>query len=154
MQVIRSLHSQSLGYGFFAPGTRVAPPAAPTSINDLVEGGTLAYHVTVRDRLKVLLFGGTNFVARELSGLRPDVVALCMTDYSSLHHYLERLLTVLGGPRYVIPVHHDDMVTGYDDPNLPATVDRTAATRVRDVVRALGLRTEVIEAEHLRPLLF
>ncbi len=154
VQVIRSLHSQSLGYGFFAPGTRVAPPPTPTSTTDLVEGGTLAYQVTVRDRLKILMFGGTNFVERELAGLRPDVVAVSMTDTSSLHRYLERLLTVLGGPRYVIPVHHDDMVTGFDDPNLPNTVDAGAVKRVKDAVRALGLRTEVIEAEHLRPLLF
>ncbi|WP_212823625.1 MBL fold metallo-hydrolase [Catellatospora sp. TT07R-123] len=154
VQVIRSLHSQSLGYGFFAPGTRVAPPPAPTSINDLVEGGTLAYHVTIADRLKVLLFGGTNFVERELAGLRPDVVAVCMTDHSSLHRYLERLLTTLGGPRYVIPVHHDDMITGFDDPNLADTVNRAAVTQLKDAVRQLRLRTEVIEAEHLRPMLF
>ncbi len=154
VQVIRSLHSQSRGYGFFAPGTRTAPPAAPASITDLVEGGTLAYQVTVADRLKVLMFGGTNFVERELAGLRPDVVAISMTDHSSLHRYLDRLLTTLGGPRYVIPVHHDDMITGFDAPGLAATVDRTAAQQLKEAVHRLRLRTEVIEPEHLRPLLF
>ncbi|WP_051367002.1 MBL fold metallo-hydrolase [Hamadaea tsunoensis] len=149
VRVVRSLHSQSKGFGFAMPGVRVAPPPTPQTISDLVEGGTLAYQVTFGGRLRVLFSGGTNFVERELEGLRPDVVMVSMTDYSSLPDYLERLLTVLGGPRYVVPVHHDDMVTKFDNPNLPGTVDATAATRLRDAIRALRMPTKVIEARHL-----
>jgi hypothetical protein len=154
VQVVRSLHSQSKGHGYFAPGIRTAPPAAPAVIGDLVEGGTLAYQVTVPDRLKILMFGGTNFVERELAGLRPDVVAVCVTDFSSVPRYLERLLTVLGGPRYVIPVHHDDMVTGYDEPNLPDTVNGAAVQVLKETVRSLRLRTQVLEPRHLEVLTF
>ncbi|NUT31670.1 MAG: MBL fold metallo-hydrolase [Hamadaea sp.] len=150
VQVVRSLHSQSKGYGFFAPGVRVTPPPPPQTTTDLVEGGTLAYQVSFADRLKVLFFGGTNFVERELEGLRPDVVMVCMTDFTSLHAYLERLLTVLDAPRYVVPVHHDDMVTKFDSPQLPQTVDGTAASRLREVIRALRLPTRVIEPRHLQ----
>ncbi len=154
VQVLRSLHSQSRGYGVPIPGIRVSPPAKPANIADLVEGGTLAYQVSVADRLSVLFFGGTNFVERELVGLRPDVVMVCMTDFSSLHKYLERLLTVLGGPRFAIPVHNDDMVTGYDDPNLPNTVNQDSIKALKAAVHALRLRTEVLAPQHLVPLEF
>ncbi|GAA5187946.1 hypothetical protein GCM10023322_37450 [Rugosimonospora acidiphila] len=154
VRVMRSLHSQSLGYGYFAPGIRVEPPATPKTTTDLVEGNTLAYQLTVPGRLKVLMFGGTNFVEKELEGLRPDVVSVCVTDFSSLDHYLERLLTVLGGPRYVIPVHNDDMVTGYDSPDLPKTIDRTPIDQLKKTVQSMGLKTQVVEPTHLRVLNF
>jgi L-ascorbate metabolism protein UlaG (beta-lactamase superfamily) len=150
VQVIRSLHSQSPGYGFAYPGYRGSPPSLPANIADLVEGGTLAYQVTIQDRLSILLFGGTNFIERELAGLRPDVVMVCMTDFTSLHKYLERLLTVLGGPRYVIPAHHDDMITSFDDPNLPNTVHANAVQALKDAVKNLRLRTRVLTPAHLK----
>ncbi len=150
VQVIRSLHSQSPGYGFAYPGYLVTAPSQPTNISELVEGGTLAYLVTIRERLSILLFGGTNFIERELAGLRPDVVMVCMTDFTSLHTYLERLLTVLGAPRYVIPSHHDDMVTGFDDPDLPSTVHAGAAQALKDAVSRLRIRTEVLTPAHLK----
>jgi L-ascorbate metabolism protein UlaG (beta-lactamase superfamily) len=155
VQVIRSLHSQSPGYGFAYPGYVVTPPpSSPTNITDLVEGGTLAYLVTVQDRLSILLFGGTNFVERELAGLRPDVVMVCMTDFTSLHKYLERLLTVLGAPRYVLPAHHDDMITSFDDPNLPNTVHANAVRALQNAVTKLHLRTQVLAPAHLKPITF
>ncbi|MGW0434123.1 MBL fold metallo-hydrolase [Micromonospora sp. NPDC003197] len=152
VQVLRSVHSQSAGGSYFAPGLRNTPPSKPETTADLVEGGSLAYQVTVPDRLSVLMFGGTNYVERELAGLRPDVVALCLTNFSMVHQYLERLLTVLGGPKYVIPVHHDDMVTGFDDPNLPNTLDLTGVKTLKEVIRAKGLRTQVLEMRHLQTI--
>lgn len=152
VQVVKSLHSQSKGYGIFAPGTRTAPPARPETISDLVEGGTLAYQLTVADRLSVLMFGGTNFSERELVGLRPDVLMVSMTDHSSVHRYLERLLTVLDGPRYVIPCHHDDMVTGFDAPDLADSVDAQKVREVQQVVRSLRLRSEVVAPRHLEQI--
>jgi L-ascorbate metabolism protein UlaG (beta-lactamase superfamily) len=154
IQVIRSLHSQGQNYGFFAPGTLTAKPGTPQKTSDLLEGGTLAYQVNIADRLSVLMFGGTNFVERELAGLRPDVVAVSMTFHNGVHRYLERLLTVLGGPRYVIPSHHDDMVTGFDSPGLPGTARKSAVDELKQAVRSLRLRTEVIEPAHLTDLMW
>jgi hypothetical protein len=48
--VVRCPHSQSTGYGISDLGTRTAPPPHPATITVLVEGGTLAYRVTVTDR--------------------------------------------------------------------------------------------------------
>jgi L-ascorbate metabolism protein UlaG (beta-lactamase superfamily) len=154
IRVIPSLHSQGKDYGYSFPGTLTAQPDPPATVRDLLEGGTLAYLVTIRDRLSVLLFGGTNFVERELAGLRPDVVAVCMTFHNAVDRYLERLLTVLGGPAYVLPSHHDDMVTGFDDPRLPGTIHAAAITELRETVRSLGLRTEVIAPAHLTDVEF
>ncbi len=154
IQVIQSLHSQSNTYGFPFPGTLTAKPAPPLVVSDLLEGGTLAYLVTIPGRLSLLLFGATNFVERELVGLRPDVVAIGMTFHNAIDRYLERLLTVLGGPRYAMPCHHDDMVTGFDDPALPSTVHAGAVTEIQQAVAALKLRTKVIAPRHLTDIAF
>ncbi|UGQ14725.1 hypothetical protein LO772_14765 [Yinghuangia sp. ASG 101] len=105
-------------------------------------------------RLKVLMLGGTNFIERELAGLRPDVVTVSMTDFSTVHAYLPRLLTALGGPRFVIPSHHDDMVTGFDDPDLPRTVNPRAVVDLRDAIREAGLRSTVVPVTHLHRIDF
>jgi L-ascorbate metabolism protein UlaG (beta-lactamase superfamily) len=154
IQVIRSLHSQSLTYGFPYPGTLTAKPPVPATVADLLEGGTMAYLVTVPDRLSVLMFGGTNFIERELAGIRPDVAAVAMTYHNALDRYVERLLTVLGGPDYVLPCHHDDMVTGFDDPNLPNTVHAAAVTELQQAVRGLKLTTRVLAPRHLTDITF
>ncbi|MGR7001985.1 MBL fold metallo-hydrolase [Yinghuangia aomiensis] len=153
VHVIRSLHSISAGYGFFAPGTRTGPPPTPATTADLVEGGTLAYQLAVPG-LKILMFGGTNYVERELEGLRPDVVAVSMTNHDAVYDYLPRLLHVLGEPRWVLPSHHDDMVTGYDDPALPSTVNAAAVDELRTAVRRAGLRSQVLDVDHLEPMHF
>jgi hypothetical protein len=147
-QRIRRLE-QEYGVQLFDPGTLTAKPEPPRVVSDLLEGGTLAYLVTIPGRLSLLLFGATNFVERELVGLRPDVVAIGMTFHNAIDRYLERLLTVLGGPRYALPSHHDDMVTGFDDPALPSTVHAGAVTEIQQAVAALRLRTKVIAPRHL-----
>ncbi|NYI07407.1 MBL fold metallo-hydrolase [Allostreptomyces psammosilenae] len=153
VEVIRSLHSQRSGYGVFAPGTLTAPPERPpATIHDLLEGGTLAYQVTVPGRLKVLMFGGTNFAARELAGLRPDVVMVSMTDHSRVHDYLGRLLRALGEPRYLLPSHHDDMRTPFGSSRLPDTVRHEVVDELRAAVRAAGLSTQVLPVTHLEPI--
>jgi L-ascorbate metabolism protein UlaG (beta-lactamase superfamily) len=154
IQVIRSLHSQSFNYGFPYPGSLTAQPTTPSTIKDLLEGGTLAYLVTIPDRLSVLMFGGTNFIERELVGLRPDVAAVCMTFHNAVNHYLERLLTVLSGPLWVMPSHHDNMVTGFDDPALPGTINTSAVTELRQTVQSLRLNTQVIAPQHLTEIAF
>jgi L-ascorbate metabolism protein UlaG (beta-lactamase superfamily) len=72
VQVFRSLHSQFGAYGYFAPGTLTAPPSGPATISDLVEGGSLAYMVTVRDFSVLFMSGTANYVEREIAGLRPS----------------------------------------------------------------------------------
>lgn len=78
---------------------------------DLVEGDTLAYQVSVDDGPSILLMGASNFIERELAGIRPDVVAVPMSTYAAVHSYIERLITATGNPPLLLPCHHDDMTT-------------------------------------------
>ncbi|GAA2976282.1 MBL fold metallo-hydrolase [Streptomyces fulvorobeus] len=112
VQVIPSLHSQGADHGYFAPDVLTAPLAKrPTTLGELPEGSTLMYLVTFDGGPSVLLSGASNYIARELEGLRPDVAVISMTPHSGIHRYLDRLLDVLGDPPLLLPSHHDDMVS-------------------------------------------
>ena len=153
IRVIRSVHSQFGSYGYFAPGTRVAPPEPPTTIADLVDGETLGFQIEVPDRVKILFIGGTaNIVDAELRGLGPDVVIVGMSGYSAVHAYTERVLRATDGPAVVIPAHHDDLVTPLGSPDLRATVSPAPGVALRDTIDRLHMRTAVVEPEHLRPI--
>jgi L-ascorbate metabolism protein UlaG (beta-lactamase superfamily) len=148
IEVFRSLHSQLGGYGFAPAGTLTTPPDEPTTLGELVEGGTLAYQVTVGDRLRVLFLSGTaNFAEREVAGLRPDVLVLGASGNAAVYDYFERVLRTLGWPRIVVPSHHDDMVTALDDPHLDDTVNRAVGATLRDIV---GDRGRVLDPRHLQ----
>ncbi|NBH08051.1 MBL fold metallo-hydrolase [Amycolatopsis sp. SID8362] len=129
IRVLRSLHS---AVGARAqvpfPGSRpLSRRDRPRVIEDLVEGGTLAYQVT-GGGASVLDFGGSNYVESELAGLRPDVVLL-PAGGSKVTRYVPRLLSVLGHPRYVAATHWDDFdlpLGQAHDPNGGLDVLRTA----------------------------
>jgi L-ascorbate metabolism protein UlaG (beta-lactamase superfamily) len=111
IHVLRSLHSASGDRATVAfPGTRPGYGAGrlpkPTTIQDLVEGGTLAYQVS-GGGVSVLDFGGSNYVESEVAGLRPDIVLL-PAGGGKIVDYVSRLLRATGHPRYVIPTHWDD----------------------------------------------
>ncbi|MCX4097564.1 MBL fold metallo-hydrolase [Nocardia sp. alder85J] len=111
IRVLRSLHSEigprtQIPYPGTRPGYPATKPPRPEVISDLVEGGTLAYQVTV-GATSVLNFGGANYIESELAGLRPDVLLL-PTGGARVHDYVARLLRILGHPRWVLPTHWDD----------------------------------------------
>ncbi|MCI2417456.1 MBL fold metallo-hydrolase [Saccharopolyspora sp. K220] len=148
IEVFRSLHSQLGGYGFAPAGTLTAPPKTPTTLGELVEGGTLGYQVTVGDRLRVMFLSGTaNFAEREVAGATPDVLVLGASGNAAVHDYFERVLATLGWPRVVIPSHHDDMVTQLDRPEVHDTVNREIVATLQEV---LGDRGRVLDPRHLQ----
>jgi L-ascorbate metabolism protein UlaG (beta-lactamase superfamily) len=111
IRVLRSLHSASGERATVAfPGTRPGYGAVrlprPATIQDLVEGGTLAFLVS-GGGTSVLNFGGSNYVESEVAGLRPDVV-LVPAGGGKIIDYVARLLRLTGNPRYVVPTHWDD----------------------------------------------
>ncbi|MGK5642071.1 MBL fold metallo-hydrolase, partial [Streptomyces sp. URMC 126] len=103
VEVFRSLHSQLADHGCFAPGRRAAPPRRPATLGDLVEGDTLAYQVSVDGGPRILLMGASNFVERELAGIRPDVALVPMSSHQAVHRYVERLLDATGHPPLLLP---------------------------------------------------
>ena len=151
IEVFRSLHSQVGGYGFAPSGTLTAPPPkAPTTLGELVEGGSLGYQITVGDRLRVMFLSGTaNFVEREVAGATPDVLVLGASGNAAVHDYFERVLAALGPPRIVVPSHHDDMVTPLDDPGVHGTVDRGVVATLQAI---LGDHGQVLDPRHLEQL--
>ncbi|WP_165968085.1 MBL fold metallo-hydrolase [Saccharopolyspora elongata] len=147
IEVFRSLHSQLGGYGFAPAGTLTAPPKKPTTVGELVEGGSLGYQVTVGDRLRVMFLSGTaNFVEREVAGARPDVLVLGSSGNAAVHDYFERVLEALGWPRIVVPCHHDDLVTALDKPEVHDSVNREVVATLQNI---LGDRGRVLDPRHL-----
>ncbi|MCC8248623.1 MBL fold metallo-hydrolase [Saccharothrix luteola] len=149
VQVFRSLHSQFGSYGYFAPGSLTAPPKAPATISDLVEGGSLAYMITVGGFSVLFLSGTANYVEREVAGLRPDVLVLGMSGHANVHDYTARALRATR-PKVLIPSHHDDMVTQLDDPALPPRGNPAAAAELAETARRIGLAARVLDPEILR----
>ncbi|MQS16827.1 MBL fold metallo-hydrolase [Streptomyces kaniharaensis] len=146
IQVLNSLHSmtgprQKVPF----PGTRPgSPPPRPQVISDLVEGGTLAYLITIGDRLSILDNGGANYDARQLAGLAPDVL-LVQPGGASVPDYVPRLLDVLDHPPYVIPTHWDDFDHALTEP----ARDWGGLTALETAVRQASPSARFIRLDHL-----
>ncbi|UOZ06765.1 MBL fold metallo-hydrolase [Amycolatopsis sp. WQ 127309] len=131
IRIFRSLHSATGDRARVPfPGSRpLSRRDKPKVIEDLYEGGTLAYQVT-GGGASVLDFGGSNYVESELAGLRPDVV-LVPAGGAKVTQYVPRLLRTLGHPRYVAPTHWDDFdlpLGQAKDPNGGLEILRAAVT--------------------------
>lgn len=143
IEVFRSNHSTQEGKLLF-PGTRpgVVPPK-PRTIGDLVEGDTLAYLITIGD-VKILNFGSSNFAAREIEGVRPDVL-LVQPGGAGTPQYVPRMFEALGSPRYVIPTHWDD----FDEPLTAPAVDWGGLEALREAVALASPSSEFVVVDHL-----
>ncbi len=144
IRVLRSLHSATGERARVAfPGSRpLSRRDRPCVIEDLVEGGTLAYQVTGAGA-SVLNFGGSNYVESEVAGLRPDVVCL-PAGGAKVTQYVPRLLTALGHPRYVAATHWDD----FDEP-LGKVVDAGGLEPLRTAVTAASPTSRFVVLDHL-----
>ncbi|MCO1578514.1 MBL fold metallo-hydrolase [Crossiella sp. SN42] len=148
MRAFHSLHSIGASHQYFLPGTLVSTPPRPKTVGELVEGGTLAYRIDIADRLSVLFLGTGNFIETELAGQRPDVVVLSAAGNGGTYQFVERALTTLGKPRFVIPSHHDKMDTPLGQPD----IDPRLLPEFRAAVARVSPRSTVIEpAGHLTP---
>lgn len=145
IRIFRSLHSAT------GPRARVPFPGSrplsrrdrPRVIEDLVEGGTLAYQVT-GGGASVLNFGGSNYIESELAGVRPDVVCLPVGG-AKVTQYVPRLLRTLGNPRYVAATHWDD----FDLPLGQAHDPNGGLDTLREAVTAASPASEFVVLDHL-----
>jgi L-ascorbate metabolism protein UlaG (beta-lactamase superfamily) len=147
IEVFRSLHSVGGPRAqLFAPGTRPgAPPPRPKVVSDLVEGGTLAYQITVAGALRIFTLSSGNFIERELSGLRPDI-ALVPPANPRIHDYAGRLMRVLRHPRFVLPTHWDDFAYPLDEP----ARDAGGLEPTRRAIAAASPHTRFVVLDHLK----
>ena len=126
------------------PGSRLgAVPPTPRTIADLVEGGTLAYEITMGGR-SVLALGGANYVEQELAGRRPDAV-LIPVGGGSVPDYVPRLLELLGHPGTVLPTHWDD----FDQPLEKPAVDTGGLEKLRAAVAEASPSARFVRLDHL-----
>jgi L-ascorbate metabolism protein UlaG (beta-lactamase superfamily) len=150
VEVFQSLHSltgstgprKQVPFPGTRPGGTPAPP--PTTVADLVEGGTLGYQLTVGERFRILVLSTANFIERELTGLRPDL-AIVAAGGASVHDYVGRLMRVLGKPTWVLPTHWDD----FDYPLSEPARDWGGLQPLRDAVAAASPKTTFVKLDHL-----
>ncbi|MFF0751836.1 MBL fold metallo-hydrolase [Streptomyces sp. NPDC004267] len=152
VEVVASLHSRNGTHRYWAPGTLTGPPAkVPETIGELPEGDTLAFQIRVGDGPSTFLTGASDFVERNLTGLRPDIAMIATESTArSTHRYVPRLLKALDHPRTVIPVHWDDFETPLTNPAVhDSSMDLDGLVAQ---VRELAPRTRLIPPEHLTPM--
>lgn len=142
VEVFRSLHScGGERHQFAYPGTRPgAVPAKPRTIADLVEGGTLAYVLTIGG-LRVLSLSTAGFDPGALRDLEVDVV---MAAPGGEPGVTDRLLQTIKPVKKVIATHWDD----FDEPLDKPAVDWGGLTKLRNSVAAAG--AEFIVVDHLQ----
>jgi L-ascorbate metabolism protein UlaG (beta-lactamase superfamily) len=154
VEVIASLHSRNAGYSMAFPGVRTTVPAAPATIADLPEGDTLAFQITIRDGLSMFFMGASDFVARNLNGLAPDVAAIALPSSDATHAYVPRLLEALEFPAVVVPVHWDNFEEPLRNPPPIMDSDAQRLNAFIDTVRRVSRRTRVVVPRYLTDYTF
>jgi L-ascorbate metabolism protein UlaG (beta-lactamase superfamily) len=132
IEVIQGLHGFDANKQYILPFTLNSVPPPPQTVADLPEGGTLIYHICIRDRFSVVAMSTGNFVERALAGLRPDVLIAGATGGTNqVYKYTERLLGVLGMPSLVLPTHWDNF-------EAPLTMPQPLTAGVQRLVAEVG----------------
>jgi L-ascorbate metabolism protein UlaG (beta-lactamase superfamily) len=114
VKVIPSLHSPIDHKHYFSSETTPPNLKAPLTLRQVhPEGGTLAYLVRIGGH-RILVFGGMNYIERELVGTQPDVALVgAAASRKEIYDYTGRLMRVLGNPPLVIPTHWDNFLLPY-----------------------------------------
>ncbi|GAB3977490.1 MBL fold metallo-hydrolase [Plantactinospora veratri] len=149
VEVVASLHSRNAAYSIGLPGLRLSRPAEPATVADLPEGDTLAYQVTVRNGPAVFFMGASDFVERNVAGLRPDIAMVAMAASDATHEYLPRLLAALDYPETVVPVHWDNFETALRNPPPIAPADRPRFEAMITAIRRASPRSRIVVPEYL-----
>ncbi|WBB70709.1 MBL fold metallo-hydrolase [Micromonospora sp. WMMD812] len=148
VEVVGSLHSRNVSYSMAFPGLRVSPPAKPETIADLPEGDTLNYLVRVAGGPSVFFMGASDFVARNLAGLAPDVAMVALNSTTVTADYVPRLMAALDHPKVVVPVHFDNFETELRNPPTVAPSDRKQLDQLIAAVRESSPRSRVLVPEY------
>jgi L-ascorbate metabolism protein UlaG (beta-lactamase superfamily) len=142
VEVHKSLHScGGQRHQFAFPGTRPgAVPARPRTIADLVEGGTLAYVITIGG-LRILSLSTAGFDPVALKDLQVDVVLAAPGGEPGV---TDRLLQTIKPVKTVIATHWDD----FDQPLDKPAVDWGGLAKLRASVANAG--AEFVVVDHLQ----
>jgi L-ascorbate metabolism protein UlaG (beta-lactamase superfamily) len=145
IEVFPSLHGLDANKQFVFPRHLVTVPPMPTRTDELVEGDTFIYQLTLGSGFSILLMSTGNFIERALTGLRPDVALLGATStFTQTHRYNARLLNVLNYPRVIVPTHWDmweKPLSGHPEGNLDPWVAE---------VKQLAAGSDVVVMDYLQ----
>ncbi|TCC54019.1 MBL fold metallo-hydrolase [Kribbella capetownensis] len=139
IEVFPSLHScggKRHDYAFAGYRLDAVPPR-PRVIEDLVEGGTLAYVITIGG-LRILSLSTANFDPNALRDLEVDVVLAAPGGEPGI---TDRLLRTIKPVRTVLATHWDDFGKPLDQPAVPWT----DLTPLRTSVERTGAKFVVLE---------
>jgi L-ascorbate metabolism protein UlaG (beta-lactamase superfamily) len=121
LKVIPSIHSPLDHKRYFSSATAPAGMKAPLTLQQIhPEGGTLAYFIRF-DGHQILIFGGMNYIEREIVGLEPDVALIgAGASRREIYDYSGRLMRDLHFPALVLPTHWDNFLVPYGASQQPA----------------------------------
>lgn len=146
LRIIPSLHS-ALSCKLYRDFGAIPATTKPLSLDEYVEGGTLAYLLRFAGR-EILLFGSMNYIEREVEGLRPDIALIASAPPRlEINDYTARLMRCLGCPRLVIATHWDDQGLPFGAPQDKALAHTGAFI---DEVHAVSGDTKVVVPLHFQ----
>ncbi|MEE6259395.1 MBL fold metallo-hydrolase [Plantactinospora sonchi] len=154
VEVVASLHSRNASYSIGIPGLRLSQPPKPATVADLPEGDTLAYLLSVRNGPRVFFMGASDFVARNVAGLAPDIAMIAMASSDATHEYVPRLLEALDHPSIVVPVHWDNFETELRNPPPVLPGDRQRLEAMIETIRRVAPKTRIVVPEYLTSYTF
>src|SRR5215472_4243446 len=151
LKVIPSIHSALDHKHYFSSATAHEGMKAPLTFKQISpEGGTLAYLVRLHGH-QILVFGGMNYIEREMQGLKPDVVLVgAAGSRKEVYDYCGRLMRALQFPPLVLPTHWDNFFVPYGGSQQPA-ID--AVQSFVQEVQAASPKTKVIVPEYFEAIL-
>ncbi|WP_084696422.1 MBL fold metallo-hydrolase [Maribacter thermophilus] len=152
VRVVPSIHS-ALGDKRYFQSETYSDPAklnVPLRVGEFIEGGSLMFLLRI-DSHKILTSGSMNFIEREVAGLRPDVLVPGINlSRLEIYKYTERLMSLTGFPKTIIPVHWDNFRVPYgfsqEDP-----IKRKVMPFI-DEVKAVSPNANVIVPVHLETI--
>ena len=150
VKVIPSIHSPLDHKHYFSSATAPAGLKAPLTLEQIhPEGGTLAYLVRLQGH-RVLVFGGNNYIEREITGLEPDVALVgAGASRTDIFDYSGRLMRALHNPPLVLPTHWDNFLAPYEASQQPAL--DALKSFIEEIHRA-SPNTKVIVPKYFEPI--
>ncbi len=150
LKVIPSLHSPLDHKHYFSSERAPSGMKAPLTLKQMSpEGGTLAYLVRFRGH-QILVFGGMNYIEREMQGLKPDVALVgAAGSRKEIYDYCGRLMRAVQFPPLVLPTHWDNFFVPYGGPQQPAI---EAVQSFVQEIQAASPKTRVIVPKHFEEI--
>jgi L-ascorbate metabolism protein UlaG (beta-lactamase superfamily) len=123
---------------------------APLTLEQIhPEGGTLAYLIRFLEH-EILVFGGNNYIEREIVGLEPDVVLVgAGASRKEIYDYAGRLMRDLHYPALVLPTHWDNFLLPYE------ASQATALEALQSFVQEIAVvspKTKVMVPKYFQPI--